>query len=88
MEKQTKIKATLKGSILLTLKNISRMKKLTEDEMKRVLGGVYIRDCRDSLQQEAAEYDSEKHTKTEIEEFYDGWSDRWEECLRGLGLIP
>ncbi len=56
--------------------------------MKRVLGGVYIRDCRDSLQQEAAEYDSEKHTKTEIEEFYDGWSDRWEECLRGLGLIP
>ncbi len=64
------------------------MKKLTEDEMKKVLGGVYIRDCRDELQQKAAEFSSEKHTNEERDAFYDEWSKDWEECLRGLGLIP
>ncbi len=63
------------------------MKKLTEDEMKKVLGGVYIRDCRDTLQQKAAEFNSEKHTNTEVEEFYKVWCDQWDDCLRSLGII-
>lgn len=55
--------------------------------MKKVLGGVYIRDCRDSLQHEAAEFNSEKHTNTEVEEFYKVWCDKWDDCLRSLGII-
>ena len=62
------------------------MKKLSESEMKNVLGGLIIRDCRDALQHEAYEFNRKEHTASEVEKFYDSWNRRWEDCLRSLGI--
>ena len=63
------------------------MRKLSESEMKHVLGGQFIRDCRDTLQKEADDFKQERHTMDEANKFYDEWSQKWEDCLRSLGML-
>lgn len=54
--------------------------------MKNVFGGQFIRDCRDSLQEEAAIFQEQVHTCEESDKFFDEWAERWEDCLRSLGI--